>query len=94
MIPLNVNFYASLRKISGTKSVGFSLEDGSTVQKLLDTVIARYPEMHSKLYEQDGKLSRRAHIVVNGRFSHLIEQGLDTKISPTDTVDVFPIGHF
>ncbi len=94
MIRLNVNFYASLRKISGRKRVEFSLEEGSTVQKLLEAVIVRYPEMRIKLFEQDGKLSRRAHIVINGRFSHLIEKGLDTRILPSDTVDIFPIGHF
>ena len=91
---LKVNFYASLRKISGTKTVEFSSPDGWTIQQLLDAVIIRYPAMHVKLYEQDGELSRRAHIVINGRFSHLLEKGMDTEISPSDTVDIFPIGHF
>ena len=91
---LKVNFYASLRKISGTKTVEFSFADGLTVQKLLGAVVTRYPEMHDKLFERDGALSRRAHIVINGRYSHTLEQGMDTKISPSDTVDIFPIGHF
>ena len=94
MPQLEVNFYASLRKIAKTKTVGFSLPDRLTVQELLEAVIGRYPEMHDKLFERDGELSRRAHICVNGRFSHLLEQGMDTSISASDTVDIFPIGHF
>lgn len=94
MLLLKVNFYAALRKISGTKTVEFSITDGLTIQRLLEVIVARYPEMYDKLFERDGKLSRRAHIVINGRYSHTLEQGLDTIISPGDTVDIFPIGHF
>ena len=94
MPPLKVNFYAALRKISGAKTVEFSFVEGLTIQKLLEVVVTRYPEMHDKLYERDGKLSRRAHIVINGRYSHTLNEGLDSMLSASDTVDIFPIGHF
>ncbi len=94
MLQLKINFYASLRKISGTKTVEFSFEDGVTVQQILQTVISRYPDMHGQLFEEDGELSRRAHIYISGRSAPLLEKGVDTSILPSDTVDIFPIGHF
>ena len=94
MFSLQVNFYASLRKISGGKAVGFSLPEGSTVQQLLEAVLTRYPEMRDKLLDQNGELDRHAHIIINGRNSPLLEQGLETSISSEDSVSIFPIGHF
>ncbi len=94
MLPLRVNFYASLRKIAGTKTVEFSLAEGSTVEQLLHAIIARYPNMRHKLLDENGELDRHAHIIVNGRYSPLLEEGNASVIMPDDKVDVFPIGHF
>jgi len=94
MFPLKVNFYASLRKISGTKTVEFLFAPGSTVRQLLQDVITQFPEMYEKLLDQQGELDRHAHIYINGRNCLLLENGLATSLLPSDTVDIFPIGHF
>ncbi len=91
---LNVNFYASLRKISGNKTVALELPYGSTIRQLLQGILIRFPEMSKKLLDQDGELDRRAHIFINGRNCPLLSQGLETTIGISDTVDIFPIGHF
>lgn len=93
-IILNVNFYASLRKISGKKTVGFPLLPELTGRQLLQAVITRFPEMSKKLLNQNGELDRHAHIYINGRNCPLLADGLDTKLETSDIVNIFPIGHF
>ena len=94
MSALQINFYASLRKISEMKTVGFQLPDGTKVSNLLKAVLARYPLMSDSLLDESGKLDRRAHIFINGRNCLLLSEGLDTPLSAGDTIDIFPIGHF
>ena len=94
MSSLLINFYASLRKVSGTKTVEFQLAEGTTVSNLLEAVIARFPEMRDGLLDEDGMLDRRAHIFINGRNCPLLMDGLETQLSAEDSIDIFPIGHF
>lgn len=91
---LHVNFYASLRKISTIKEVDFELADGTTVNQLLQAVIKRYPPMQEKLLDENGTLGLHAHIIINGRNSPLLAEGMDTIVTGDDKIDVFPIGHF
>ena len=91
---MQVSFYASLRKISETKTVGFQLPEDTTVSSLLEAAIDRYPQMRDKLLDDEGELDRRAHIYINGRNCLLLPKGLETTLSVRDTIDVFPIGHF
>ena len=40
---MKVNFYATLRDITGGKVVDIPVDQGVTAQQLLDAIIARYP---------------------------------------------------
>lgn len=91
---LPVNFYASLRKIAGTKTVALRLPEHGTINNMLEIVVNRYPEMQGKLLDEDGHLSRRAHIFINGRNCLLLDKGLETNPAAEDSIDIFPIGHF
>jgi MoaD family protein len=91
---LRANFYAFLRKISGTKTQGFQLPEGATVKDLLEAVIDRYPQMRDLLLDENGELDRRAHIFINGRNCPLLAEGLETQLTADDSIDIFPIGHF
>jgi MoaD family protein len=94
MPEIQVNFYASLRKISESKIEGFQLPKGATVSTLLQLVIDRYPQMQAKLLADNGELDRRAHIIINGRNCLLLSKGLESRLSFDDSVNIFPIGHF
>ena len=94
MPELSLNFYASLRKIAGTKTVELRLPEQVTLNNMLDTVINRYPEMQSKLLDENGRLDKRAHVFVNGRNCLLLGKGLETSPKNEDSIDIFPIGHF
>jgi MoaD family protein len=94
MPELSVNFYASLRKIAGTKTVDLQLPAQATISNILEAVINRYPQMQIKLLNENGQLDRRAHIYVNGRNCLLLEKGLEASPNNEDAIDIFPIGHF
>ncbi len=91
---MNVNFYASLRKISGQKTVSLDLPNQITARELLDAILARYPQMRDKLVNEDNELGLHAHMIVNGRDIPYLPNTMNTILSPNDKIDIFPIGHF
>lgn len=91
---MKINFYASLRKISGQKTIDLPLPEDCTVYSLITAIIDRYPAMAEKLVDENGNLGLHAHVIVNGRDAPLLERGLNTALMADDIIDIFPIGHF
>ena len=87
---MKVNFHATLRRITGRKTVEFDLPGGTTVDSLLAAVVERYPEMREKLFHEDGTLFGQVHIFINGRDAPYLDRKLATALEKADTVDVFP----
>lgn len=85
-----VNFYATLRQIVGGKTVEIPVEEGATVQQLLDEMISRYPALAPELLNEQGSLYGHVHLFVNGRDTPFLEDGVDTVLNPDDTISVFP----
>ena len=87
---MNVNFYATLREVTGRKSVEFSLPAGATVQLLLDAVLERFPAMASYLLDDQGRLYPHVHLFINGRDAPYLDRALETPLTGDDAVDFFP----
>ena len=87
---MNVNFYATLRRIVGAKKVEFALPAGATLQQLLDEMLRVYPDLRSELLDANGNLYQHVHIFLNGRDAPFLEQGMDTPLAPDDVLGVFP----
>ncbi|MHC4164656.1 MAG: ubiquitin-like small modifier protein 1 [Planctomycetota bacterium] len=87
---MDVNFYATLRQVTGRKSVEFSLPAGATVQLLLDAVLERFPDMASYLLDDQGRLYAHVHIFINGRDAPYLDSALETPLTKDDAVDFFP----
>jgi len=87
---LKVKFYATLREIVGQKSVDFPLNEGDTVNELMNKIIDRYPALEPKLLDEDGELLGYVHFFVNGRDLPYLEKGMETELSDDDTISVFP----
>ncbi|MFC2025658.1 ubiquitin-like small modifier protein 1 [Chloroflexota bacterium] len=87
---MQVNFYATLREIVGGKTVEFPLPDDATVTQLLAILLERYPALSEVLLEQDGRLRGHVHLLVNGRDVQFLENGMDSVLSPKDTISIFP----
>jgi molybdopterin synthase sulfur carrier subunit len=87
---MKVNFYATLRRVVGAKTVEFDLPDGSSLQQLLDEILQAYPDLRPELLDANGNLYRHVHIFVNGRDAPFLEQGMETRISSEDVFGIFP----
>jgi molybdopterin synthase sulfur carrier subunit len=87
---MNVNFHATLREVTGCKSVELALPAGATVQLLLDAVLERFPKMRSKLLDDQGRLHPHVHIFINGRDAPYLDRALETPLRKEDLVDLFP----
>jgi len=87
---MKVNFYATLREITGGKVVEIPVDHGATVKELLDAIIDKFPALKKELLQEDGRLYGHVHLAVNGRDVQFLADDLDTKIMPEDEISVFP----
>jgi MoaD family protein len=88
---MRVYFYATFRDIVGGKYIDLDIEDGVTVQQLLDRVLSLHPGLRDAMLDEAGELSQHVHIFVNGRGCVFLEQGLATPLSNRhDRIDFFP----
>ena len=87
---MRVSFYATLRKIVGTKQVEFELPDEVCLHEILDVVVRTYPDLSHELLDDAGELSRHIHLFVNGRGSKWLTDGMDTVVDGSQTIEFFP----
>ncbi|MBX7252424.1 MAG: MoaD/ThiS family protein [Candidatus Promineofilum sp.] len=87
---MKVNFFATLRQVTGQKTVDLDLPDGVTVQQVLDAVVNRYPAMTGMLADDAGKLLGHCHIFINGRGVNYMLDQMDSVVRHGDTVNFFP----
>ena len=87
---MNVNFYATLRVVTGMKTVDINIPENATVRQLVDAIIIRYPLMRDKLLQENGNLWGHVHVFINGRDAPFLDDQLETVIKQTDTVSIFP----
>ena len=86
---MRVSFYATLRPIVGDRSVEIPLAEGATVRELVDALASRWPELSEQLFDEEGGLSRRVNVFVEGRDIRWLD-GVETPLLPGQKVDIFP----
>ncbi len=87
---MTLRFFATLRAIVGSKHVDFDVPQNASVQELLDRVLERFPELRADVLDEAGCLSRRCHLLVNGRSVVYLEDGLETRLTGEEEIDFFP----
>lgn len=87
---MDVHFFATLRQITGQKTVKFDLAEGATIRDLVDAIINRFPPLRRELLNQNGELWPHVHVFINGRDAPFLADGLDTVLTTDDTVNIFP----
>ena len=87
---MEVHFFATLRQITGQKTVEFELVEGSTTRDLVDVIIDRFPPIRRELLNEKGELWPHVHVFVNGRDVPYMQDGLDTVLNKDDLVNIFP----
>lgn len=85
-----IGFFATLRPIVGGKTIEVDLPDGTTVQELVDHLILRIPGLRDAILDEVGELSRRVHVFIDGRSAVYLADGLETPLSASQRVDIFP----
>jgi molybdopterin synthase sulfur carrier subunit len=87
---VRVSFYATLRDIVGARTVDLAVAEPISVRDLVAAMLASHPALAPVLIDASGDLSRGVHVFVNGRGAGFLPDGLDTRVSAADAVDVFP----
>jgi len=87
---MQVNFYATLRQIVGTKTIDFDWEAGITAGKLLERIFERFPLLREQLLDEKGSLYGHVHFMINGRDIRFLEKQLETELNAEDVISVFP----
>ena len=87
---VRVRFYATFRSRVGGKYAEIEVPAAATMQSLLDAVLERFPELRPLLLDEDGALSRQAHLFVNGRGVIHLRDGMQTPLQEDDWIDFFP----
>ncbi len=87
---MEINFYATLRLITGKKTVSIDLADDTSVRQMLENIFAVYPPLRKELMTAENELHGHVHVFVNGRDVPYLADVLETKISSADKLDIFP----
>jgi molybdopterin synthase sulfur carrier subunit len=87
---VRVSFYATLRPIVGAKTLDIDLPEGSSIEELLDHLISRWPPLAEKLFDDEGRPTRRVQVFVDGRSASHLPDGLRTKLRAGHAIDIFP----
>ncbi len=87
---MNINFFATLRQVTGQKSVEFDLPEDITAGEVLEAVVTRYPDMRRELLDENGQLHPHCHMFINGRGVSFMADKMDTVIKPDDKINIFP----
>lgn len=81
--------FADLAEITGEKHVAVAVDaDEPTVGDALDALLAAYPALESRVYEED-ELSTHINVLVNGNDVDTLD-GLDTTVDESDELALFP----
>ncbi len=85
---MQVEFFATLRFLTGTAAVHDVT--APTVRELIHELARRFgTDFHDALLDAEGRLHPGIIVLVNGENVHFL-QLLDTPLSPSDTVAIFP----
>ncbi len=87
---MQIHFFATLRQITGQKTVVFELPEDPTVREMVEIVVTRFPPMRKELLDENGDLWQHVHVFINGRDAPYLAQKMETIIAPTDKINIFP----
>jgi MoaD family protein len=87
---VQVSFFATLRDIVGGRAFDVELPEGATVRELAEELARRWPGLREHLFTEDGALSRRVGLYVDGRNVRWLPDGDATVLAEHQSVAVIP----
>ena len=86
---MHVRVYATLRDLLGTKSVTVETDGETTVRQVLRRLVAEYPSLADKLWDEEENPTGYVTMLLNGRSLEYLD-GLDTLVGESDSLNLFP----
>ncbi len=86
---MKVKLFATLRQLVGVKEIAVNLEVGDTVGSVLDKLVAYHPALGEHILDKEGNLEAYINVFVSGRSMRFLD-GLDTSLSESDVLAIFP----
>jgi len=86
---MQLRFYANMRTVTGTMSLDVDDSGLDTFRKLLNYLVARYPEAAFHLLDEFGELRKDAPVYVDGRNPRLSNEGIDSPLEAGSVVSFF-----
>jgi sulfur-carrier protein len=87
---MQINLYATFRLHAGVRSFELDLPDGTSLQQVIETIVASYPVLRSHWLDEHGNLYAHVHAFINGHDAGTLPHGLNTTLQPADVLDFFP----
>ena len=87
---MQVRFFATLREVVGGRAFEVELREGATVRELAEELARRWPGLREHLFTEQGALSRRVGIYVDGRNVRWLPDGDATVLSARQSVALIP----
>ena len=87
---MQVSFFATLRQIVGGRDFDVSLPEGATVRDLAEELARRWPGLGEHFFTEEGALSRRVTIYVDGRDVRWLPDAEATALSEHNRVALIP----
>ena len=81
--------FADLAEVAGGKEAEVETPPGETVGAALDALVAEYPGLEDRIYDDEGDLREHINVLRNGANVHA-EDGLDTELEAGDELALFP----
>jgi molybdopterin synthase sulfur carrier subunit len=85
---IELRFFATFREAVGSKTTSIEVASDAAVEDVLSALEDEYDGLRGNLIE-DGGLAPQINVLLNGR-EVLHMEGLDTALSPGDTLSIFP----
>ena len=64
--------------------------EGETVGQVLEAFAEAHPDARDQLFSEGGELNRYVNVYLNDEDVRVLEEGLDTAVSDSDTVVILP----
>ncbi len=89
IIETTVRFFATFKQITNHREIEFEIEEGTTIQQLLEVIFEQFVTLQDKIFNDNNELRPWIHILKNGRNIKFLD-GIETTLTDGDVVALFP----
>lgn len=86
---MRINFYGTLRDLTGSEGIELDEPIGLTVRELIELIAVQHPQLRDVLLDAQNRVYNHVPLFVNGRNPRLLPKGLDTQLDNQAVVSLF-----